>query len=378
MNHWKETVEVLARVSALRASGDGHRAALATVVHTVGSAYRRPGAKLLVLGTDETTGSVSGGCLEADVREVARAVMDNGQPVLRRYDTRDETDAISSLGLGCRGIVDVFVQPATIGTLATLLETLQGLLAGDAPIAVATVVDTADGGPRAGGMMAVSLSGDDMFPASVAGTLGDVTLDDQLLAALGDLGHCAASGMKDLGTHRVFIDLWRPPPHLVVCGAGSDARPIVTYAAHAGFRVTVLDHREGLLQPRDFPEAMHLTRALPDDPAIALPPADRALAVVKTHSLAHDRAWVRRFLELGLPYVGVLGPKERTDRILSDIGAETTWPGCRNRVFGPVGLDLGADGPQQIAISIVAELLAFVSRREPQHLWQRDAPIHAG
>ena len=123
---------------------------------------------------------------------------------------------------------------------------------------------------------------------------------------------------------------------------------------------------------------MHLTRALPDDPAIALPPADRALAIVKTHSLTHDRAWVRRFLELGLPYIGVLGPKERTDRILSDISAETTWPGCRGRVFGPVGLDLGADGPQQIAISIVAELLAFVSHREPQHLWQRDAPIHAG
>jgi xanthine dehydrogenase accessory factor len=378
MNHWKETVEVLSRVSALRASGNGHRAALATVVHTVGSAYRRPGAKLLVIDSGETIGSVSGGCLEADVREVARAVMDSGQPVVRRYDTRDETDAISSLGLGCRGIVDVFVQPATAGTLASLLETLQGLLAGDAPIAVATLVDAAKGGRPAGEMMAVSLSSNDLLPFSVGGTLGEATLDEQLLATLGDLGHCAASGMKDLGTHRVFIDFWRPPPHLVVCGAGSDARPIVTYAANAGFRVTVLDHREGLLQQCDFPDAIQLARALPDDPAIALPAGDRALAVVKTHSLTHDRAWVRRFLELGLPYVGVLGPKERTDRILSDIGAETTWPGCRGRVFGPVGLDLGADGPQQIAISIVAELLAFVSHREPRHLWQRDAPIHAG
>ena len=272
MNHWKETVEVLSRVSALRASGNGHRAALATVVHTVGSAYRRPGAKLLVFDTGETTGSVSGGCLEADVREVARAVMDSGQPVIRRYDTRDETDAISSLGLGCRGIVDVFVQPATAGTLASLLETLQGLLAGNAPIAVATLVDAAKGGQPAGGMMAVSLSSDDVLPSSAGGTLGEATLDDQLLAALGDLGECVASGMKDLGTHRVFIDLWRPPPHLVVCGAGSDARPIVTYAAHAGFRVTVLDHREGLLQQCDFPDAMRLTRALPDDPMIALPP----------------------------------------------------------------------------------------------------------
>ncbi len=378
MNHWKETLEVLSRVSALRASGNGHRAALATVIHTVGSAYRRPGAKLLVLDTAETMGSVSGGCLEADVREVARGVIDSGQPVVRRYDTRDETDAISSLGLGCRGIVDVFVQPATDGTLGSLLETLRGLLAGDAPIAVATLVDAATGGQPAGGMMAVSLSSDGSLPVSAGGTLGEAALDAELLATLGDLGHSVASGMKDLGTHRVFIDLLRPPLHLVICGANSDARPIVTYAANAGFRVTVLDHREGLLRQCDFPEAMHLTRALPDDAAIVLPPADRALAVVKTHSLTHDRAWVRRFLELGLPYIGVLGPKERTDRILSDIGAETTWPGCRSRVFGPVGLDLGADGPQQIAISIVAELLAFVSRREPQHLWQRDAPIHAG
>jgi xanthine dehydrogenase accessory factor len=379
MNHWKETVEVLSRVSALRASGDGHRAALATVVQTVGSAYRRPGAKLLVLGTGDTIGSVSGGCLEADVREVARAVMDSGQPVLRRYDTTDETDAISSLGLGCRGIVDVFVQPATRGPLASILEPLQRLLAGDAPIAVATMVGgAADASKAVGAMMAVPLSGSDMLHSPIAGTLGQPDLDTELLASLTELPCCARPAVRDFGTSQVFIDIWRPPPHLVICGAGSDARPIVTYAANAGFRVTVLDHREGLLQQCDFPDAMHLARATPHDPAIALPPAGRALAVVKTHSLTHDRAWVRRFLELGLPYIGVLGPKERTDRILSDIGAETNWPGCRGRVFGPVGLDLGADGPQQIAISIVAELLAFVSHREPQHLWQRDAPIHAG
>ena len=101
------------------------------------------------------------------------------------------------------------------------------------------------------------------------------------------------------------------------------------------------------------------------------------LAVVKTHSLAHDRDWVRRLLAVGVPYVGVLGPRERMERILSDIGTEATIPGAQERVFGPVGLDIGADGPMQVAISIVAELLAFVSKREPKHLWQRERAIHA-
>jgi xanthine/CO dehydrogenase XdhC/CoxF family maturation factor len=334
MNHWKETAEILSRLAALRAAG--RRAALATVVRIVGSAYRRPGAKFLIEETGDTLGSVSGGCLEADVREVAKGVMETGIPSLRHYSTGTDEDIVWGLGLGCNGLVDVFIQPATEGPLAELADRLRELLAGDSPFAISTVLD----GEQSGATAVVAAAG-------------------------------ATPGVQTIGGRQVFVEALPPPPHLIVCGAGDDARPLVAYAADAGFRVTVVDHRQGLMQPAWFPQAARLIVARPEEP-IDLPPAGRSLAVVKMHSLNHDREWVRRLLTAGVPYVGVLGPRRRTESILGEIGASGD-----ERVFGPVGLDLGADGPRQVALAIVAELLAFLSQRQPAHLSKRHEAIHA-
>jgi len=135
-----------------------------------------------------------------------------------------------------------------------------------------------------------------------------------------------------------------------------------------------VDHRPALLDAAGFPQAAERLTARPDDAALRLPPAERSLAVVKSHSLAIDREWVRRLLAAGLPYVGVLGPRARTESILREIGASSA---DTVRVFGPVGLDLGADGPRQVALSIVAELLAFITQRQPRHLAERREAIHA-
>jgi xanthine dehydrogenase accessory factor len=320
IHHWKETSSVVARLAELTA--EHRRAALATVVRVEGSAYRRPGAKLLVVETGETLGSVSAGCLEADVREVAQRVIESGAPVLRHYDNAND-DGVGALGLGCNGSVDIFVQLATDWPLASL----KALLAGDSPVMLTT--DLATGATTLGG------------------------------------------GGDRAGT---FVDILWPPPHVLVCGAGPDAIPLVAYASEAGFRVTVVDHREALLGPAAFPQAMRLAAACPRDPDIVLPPPSRTLAVIKTHSFDRDGDWLRLLLGLGVPYLGVLGPRARTQRILDEVCDDADVQG---RVFAPIGLDLGAEGPQQIAISIVAELLAFIARREPRHLWQRSAPIHA-
>jgi xanthine dehydrogenase accessory factor len=427
MNHWKETAEILSRLAELRAAG--RRAALATVVDIVGSAYRRPGAKLLIEDAGATLGSVSGGCLEADVREVARAVLETGRPSLRRYDTGEE-DAVWGLGLGCNGLVDVFVQPATEGALAALAGPLRELFAGDRALALATVV--ADG-PTAvdaaevadaqlsGGEVGAILAIDDRGmgettaaawdgtpdegrardpqaaggpasarardprepPADVHGSLGSPELDRQarqLAERVRGLAADGRSGVHAVAGRKVFLEVLPPPPHLLVCGGGDDARPLVAYAADVGFRVTLLDHRPALLAAEWFPQTWRRVVARPEDPDLALPPPARTLAVVKTHSLAHDREWVRRLLAAGLPYIGVLGPRGRTEAILRDVdtGAAGHGAPARERVFGPVGLDLGADGPRQVAISIVAELLAFTSRREPRHLSALQEAIHAG
>ena len=364
MNHWKETAEILSRLAELRAAG--RRAALATVVRIVGSAYRRPGAKFLIEETGDTLGSVSGGCLEADVREVAQGVMATGRPSLRHYSTGADEDIVWGLGLGCNGLVDVFVQPATEGPLADLAGRLRELLAGDSPFGIATVVE----GEGLGSVLVVAPDG------TVHGSLGSADLDALAAEHGRGLAPASRSEVREIAGRGIFFEVPPPPPHLVVCGAGDDARPLVAYAADAGFRVTVFDHRPALLAPEWFPQAARLVQARPEDPGIALPPAARSLAVVKTHSLAHDREWVRRLLAAGLPYVGVLGPHARTETILREIGRST--PADTGRVFGPVGLDLGADGPRQVALSIVAELLAFTAGREPRHLAERKEAIHAG
>jgi xanthine dehydrogenase accessory factor len=382
MIHWKETAEILARLGAPPARG--RPAALATVVDIVGSAYRRPGAKLLIEDSGVTLGSVSGGCLEADVRAVAAGVVATGIPSLRHYDTGEE-DVAWGLGLGCNGQVDIFVQPATHGALAAIADPVLHLLGGDTTIALVTVVAR---GPEVGAMLAVECPEltDRGAPAgAVYGSLGAVELDRQVANAARRLSITSRSAVHEIAGRTMFVEILQPAPHLVICGAGADARPLVAYAADAGFRVDLIDHLDGLLAPEWFPRAVRRTLARPDDAHVALPPAARSLAVVKTHSLAHDREWVRRLLGAGFPYVGVLGPKARTESILRDVGdayavgGDTpSWEdGVReNRVYGPIGLDLGADGPQQVAISIMAELLAFVAKRDARHLSQRVESIH--
>lgn len=363
MNHWKETAEILSRLAELRAAG--RRAALATVVHISGSAYRRPGAKFLIEESGDTLGSVSGGCLEADVREVARQqVLETGTPSLRHYSTGNDEDMVWGLGLGCNGQIDVFIQPATSGPLAALAPLLRELVAGDSPFALLTVVD----GENLGSMSLVGPEG------TMHGSLGSEDLDAQALETADCVLASGRSSLQTIAGRSVFVEVLPPPPHLIVCGAGDDARPLVSYAADAGFRVTLVDHRPALLEPAAFPQAAQRLLARPEDKDIALPPPERSLAVVKNHSLAIDREWIRRLLAAGLPYVGVLGPKARTESILDEIGAAEA---DIQRIFGPVGLDLGADGPRQVAISIVAELLAFNMQREPRHLSESQEPIHA-
>ncbi len=157
-----------------------------------------------------------------------------------------------------------------------------------------------------------------------------------------------------------------PPPRLLLFGAGDDTRPICAYASDVGFRVTVVDHREAFLSADRFPGAARRALLRPEDGAGALPVGPRTYAVVMSHSFAHDREWARHLLAAGAPHVGLLGPRARTEEILRQIGAEGD-----ERVFGPVGLDLGAEGPEQVALAVVAELLAAHTAREPAHLRQK-------
>jgi xanthine dehydrogenase accessory factor len=338
MKHWRETAEIIDRVVAL--ASVGRRAAIATVIRIAGSSYRRPGAKLLVDDEGRTLGGVSGGCLEADVREIALQVIETGTPRLLHYDTGADDRTVWGLGLGCNGSVDIFVQPATGPRTLEALREIRARLSNASAFAISTLVH----GPSDVGLSIVQDVG-----ARDAGTRIDID-----------------------GSRTVFTEVLHPPPDLIVCGAGDDTRPLVAYASESGFTVTVVDHRPAFLTAERFPSASRLLHMRPDEGVERLAVGPRAMVVVKTHSFVHDRDWLKVFLKTNARYIGLLGPRARADEILGQLGVADD-----SRIFAPVGLSLGADGPEQIAVSIVGELLAVVALQTPGHLRERRRTIHA-
>lgn len=357
---WKETSDILARVAYLVAVG--RRAAIATVIGISGSAYRRPGARFLVEDDGCTLGGVSGGCLEADVCEVGRSVMRTGFARLLHYDTGADDQVVWGLSLGCYGSVDVFIQPIDLPGAGDRFAPIRTLLTRGDPFAVCTIVE---GPTDVGRSVAVNHEGLVVASAELP------NLDRELGRVASACLSTGVSMLERVDSRLVFGEVFSPPPTLIVCGAGGDARPLVSHAADAGFAVTVIDHRRAFLSAERFPVARLIDRRPEDDPTPLRVDSNTAI-VVMTHSIAHDREWLRRFLQTDAWYIGVLGPRARRDEILRQIGVENT-----GRVFGPIGLDLGAEGPEQIAISIVAELLAVRTGRAAIHLRDRGAAIHA-
>jgi len=360
LKHWKETAEVFGRL--VRLPAEGKRAALATVVAIEGSAYRRPGAKLLIEEDGRTLGSISGGCLEGDVREIARPVLAEGRPRRRRYETGADENAAWGLGLGCAGSVELFVQPAT-GALVQAAQRCLDLFEEGRPFALCTPLAE---GTAAEGPVVISADG------TSSGSTGDPALDAGIARSGGAWIASRDSRRRAVGGADVFAEILVPAPRLLLFGADDDARPICAFAAAAGFRVTVVDHREAFLAAERFPEAERRVARRPEEGVGGLPVGPRTFAVVKTHQIAHDREWARRLLDAGTASVGLLGPRARTREIVRAIGAEGDA-----RVFGPVGLDLGAEGPEQVALSIVAELLAAGSGVDPRPLREKAEEIHA-
>ncbi len=358
MKQWLETREVLDFLAGARRGGKP--AALATVVRVRGSAYRHEGSKLAVAGDGSSAGNVSGGCLEQDVREVALQVIRSGAPELRSYCSSADEIAAWDLGVGCEGQVDVYVEPAE----ARPKE--RELLDGRTPFAVATLIGMRDA--RCGMRLIVT-------SASAEGDLGSADLNTRVTATARELLATGESGIHEIGGRSVFFDVLVPPPQLVVLGAGDDARPLVRFAADVGFRVVVVDRRVGLLTRERFPAAAALVRSTGDELGAATPLDGECYAVVMNHNFADDQAYLRTLLKTPVAYIGVLGPRQRTDRMLRNLAAQGLLD--EGRVYGPVGLDIGTDGAEQVALAVIAEVLAVRSGRRARSLRERLAPIHA-
>jgi len=360
MKQWLETREVLDRLVQLARAGGG-RAALATVVRVRGSAYRHEGAKLLVAEDGSTTGNVSGGCLEQDVREVALHVVRTGRPELRSYCSSADEIAAWDLGVGCEGEVLVFVEPVTEPRLRE-----RALLDGRRPFAVCGMMP----GKGEGGRGRLIVTHD-----AAEGDLGSADLNARVARQARTLLGSEQSGLHEIGGHTVFFDVFSPPPQLVLLGAGEDARPLARLAAEVGFRVVIVDRRPGYLTVERFPSAARLVESDGAELAERLPLDAASYAVVMTHNFADDAAYLQALLGTPAAYIGMLGPRQRTERIVRNLSA--AGPVDEARIYGPVGLDIGTDGAEQVALAVIAEVLAVRSGRRADSLRERPTPIHA-
>lgn len=371
----KEMRDILNAVAELHARGE--RAAIATVVRVRGSTYRREGARLLIRPDGGTLGSISGGCLEGDVAEQAQEVIATGQPRLLSYDLTSDDDAVWGLGLGCNGAIDVFVEPVSGGRGADLLGLLQDAVARRHTVAVATVIAPPPGGPAPGARLVVPEEGEPQ------GSLGGPDLTARIVAAARaqiDAGRSTTVAVEmPGGTGEVFIEVATPPLPLVVCGAGHDAAPLVRLAHELGWWVTVADSRPAFATRERFPEADEVILAGDHEVAQKVRIDRRTFVVVMTHNFLHDLTILRGLLGTPARYIGLLGPRARTERLLGDLAKEgIALPDAqRARLYGPVGLDLGAESPEEIALSILAEILAVQRGRSVTSLRSRPGPIHA-
>ena len=336
MKSWRETALVFREIETLLAAG--RAGALATLVNLEGSGYRRPGAKLLIREDGSMLGQVSGGCLENDLRERAlRLLANRGEPELVHYDTGGNEDTLWGFGLGCNGTLEIFLQRIAPDDPVEQLPTILERLSGGEAFVLRTLLD----GREAGRI-----------------TLGPPFTDER-------------SGIMLDGDGRVFVHYLEPPPDVVIVGAGDDAIPLVRLAAETGFRVTLVDHRAAYATATRFPDALSIVIARPETAGSAVPGTAQTYAVIMNHALTLDKAWAARFAATAAPYVGLLGPAKRRDEILADLPPES-----HGRIYGPIGLDIGADDAAQIAVSIVAEILAVDGRRAAGFLRGTANPLH--
>lgn len=346
--------DVLGRARELVA--DGEEAVLATIVDVEGSAYRRPGAKMVITGEGEGVGHVTAGCLESEVVELAEEVLAADEPRLVTYDLMEDDD-VWGLGVGCNGIITVLLEPLD-EAFAEAVETVQDRKR----IAVVSLLDSDSLAARAYYRQGQGF--DRNVPNELAGASDQV---DELLAD----GRSGSVG-------DVFVDILVPPSQALVLGTGNDVPSVVELAKKADFHVTVVGFRGARATHEHFPNADEVVATSPANVPDVVDVDEDTYAVAMTHNFIDDRLALEALLETPAPYVGLLGPRKRFEEMCDTFAEEgTTFDADElERIYTPVGLDLGGGTPYQIAQSVVAELLAVVNDREPRHLRNREGPIH--
>jgi xanthine dehydrogenase accessory factor len=346
---------------------------VATVVDTRRSAPRRPGAAMAVGPDGSVIGSVTGGCIEGAVYDLAREVVETGTPVVQTYGVSE--DMAWGMGLTCGGAVDVFVEPVSRNTFPELREVVEAVRAQD-PIAVATLVQ--GNGQLPGARLVVR-------PDGVGGTLGNRYLDARVASDAKEMLARGQTGSKryeprpaeGFAGARVFIAAYAPPPRLLVFGAIDFARAVTRIGKELGYRVTVCDARPLFATPERFPEADEVVVDWPHRFLGTTAVDDSTSICVLTHDPKFDLPLLETALRLPVAYVGAMGSRATHEARMRGLAQAGLTDAELARLSSPIGLDLKAGTPAETAISIAAEMIALARGGSGRRLTETTGPVHA-
>lgn len=354
------------------ASREGRQTALATVVHLEGSAYRRPGARMLVTEDGKLTGAISGGCLEGDALRKAQLVMIQKKPMLVTYDTTDEDDAKLGVGLGCNGIISILIEPVNKEDADNSIELLKTFLSKRQTAVLVTLFSLDKKTTQPGTCLLLAEDG------KIKSTLTDESFKEKLLEDAQTVLTSRTSIVKPYHKENLltgFIEVLEPAVSLVIFGAGNDSMPLVQMADVLGWETTIADGRSNYATKERFPLSKHVIVTKPDNFRCHIRFDARTVAVLITHNYNYDIAVLRQLAPLSISYIGVLGPKIKLARMMDEMRDEGMHIDEKN-IFGPAGLDIGAETSEEIALSILSEIQAVLSKRTGTSLREKAESIH--
>jgi xanthine dehydrogenase accessory factor len=356
---------------------DNKRTALATVVHIEGSSYRQPGARMLITEDGMLTGAISGGCLEGDALRKALLVIANVNPVVVTYDTSDEDDAKIGIGLGCNGIIQILIEPVIETEPLNPIKLIEQLFTKREPAILATLFSLEDRKSKSAGTR---------YLLQKNGTELSSATDTKQLELLRDQAESVfTSGESSIvpklidSKFDVLFFLSLPALSIVIIGAGNDVIPLASITYTMGWDTTVADGRTNYATVTRFPTATNVLVSKPSEVLDKIVTDERTVFLLMTHNYNYDLALLKQLLETPTRYIGILGPRKKTIKMLDEIqdqGKKLTSEQL-DKIHGPTGLDTGAENAEEIALSICAEINAVINGKFGTKLRAKTEPIHA-
>lgn len=350
------------------------QAALATVVKVDGSAYRRPGARMLVTEDGELTGAISGGCLEGDALRKAQSVIFQQKSMVVTYDTTDEDDQKFGIGLGCNGIIQVLIEPINKDDVHNPIELLKKALEDRQTTFLTTVFSLKSAKSQQIGTIILYKNGQFSGNSSA--------LDPNLFGFIqSELKNHAAQTTKLICNYPewddiyVFYECIKPPVQVLLFGAGNDTMPIAKMTDLLGWDLTLIDGRKNQATEVRFPQASRIIVSPADEAVKQISADSNTVALLMTHNFEYEAVILKDLQDLNLPFIGILGPKKKTLKLLERLKHQGLQINESN-IYGPLGLDIGAEGSEEIALSAIAEIKAVLSQKSGMHLREKVGPIH--